>query len=198
MKFEVLEYDPQWAVQFQTIKSQLETALEGTPYVSIDHVGSTSVPGLAAKPIIDIDIILKQEQLPGLIEALTTKGGYIYRGELGLPDRHMFKTADIADNVPKRHLFACIEGSQPARNHFAVRDLCRRDPEVRERYQALKLELSKRDFLDMDDYTEAKSELLSWMLSKAGMSEKDVMEITGLSKRDPNKPPTVNEVSKAS
>lgn len=164
MKVEVEEYNPFWADDFQNYKRELEGVLGDTPYLSIEHVGSTSVPGLAAKPRLDVDIVITKEQLPAVIEALTGKGGYEYRGEMGINDRHMF----IKHVIPRRNLYACIEGSQALRNHLAIRDVCRRDPEAREVYAQKKRELAQKEWKDVDEYSEAKNDVIQWILEKAG------------------------------
>lgn len=174
MKVVVEEHNPLWAKQFQEVKQELEACLEGTPYLSIEHVGSTSVPGLAAKPILDIDIVIERPQLPGLIAALTTKGGYEYRGDLGITDREAFRKVGAE---PARNLYTCIEGSQALRNHLAVRDLCRSDPYALEIYAQKKRELAAQEWPSVDAYAEAKNEVLQWLLARAGFAVADLDEI---------------------
>ena len=81
MRVVVEEYKQEWAIQFENIKEELEQILIGIPYITIEHVGNTSVPGLAAKPVIDISIISKRTDVEAAIQALTAKGGYAYMGE---------------------------------------------------------------------------------------------------------------------
>jgi GrpB-like predicted nucleotidyltransferase (UPF0157 family) len=181
MHVQVDEYNPQWPKQFQQIKTDLEHVLEGVPYISIEHVGSTSVPGLAAKPVIDIDIIITQDHLQDAIDAFTKEGLYVYRGDLGIPHRYAFKHKD-ANILPKRNVYVCIDGCQSLRNHLAVRDLCRKDVEVREKYGQAKLELSKREWESVDEYAEAKTEVLNWVLSKAGFDIGELDEIADMNK----------------
>ena len=174
MRVQVLDYDPNWAQLFVQIRDKLELALADVSYLSIEHVGSTSVPGLPAKPIIDIDIIIHPPHLSSIIIALTTRGGYTYMGEWGIPGRHAFRKVDA---TPRRNLYVCIEGCLALRNHLAVRDLCRMNAEVRGRYAALKQELATREWRNVDDYCEAKTELICWMLQKAGISLVEAREI---------------------
>jgi GrpB-like predicted nucleotidyltransferase (UPF0157 family) len=174
MKVTVEKYNPEWATQFAALKSQLAAILSGLSIVGIEHVGSTSVVGLAAKPILDIDIIVTQPNLAPTIQALTKEGGYEYFGEWGVPDRHAFRKYGV---LPVHNLYVCIEGSQSLRNHLLVRDICRRDPEVREAYGRKKMELAQRDWIDGDDYCEAKNEILQFILDKAGMGEEEREEI---------------------
>ena len=155
--------------------------MKDVSYKSIEHVGSTSVPGLAAKPVIDVDIVVNQERLQEAIDAFTNKGSYIYRGDLGIPHRYSLKLKD-EDALPKRNVYICIEGSQALRNHLAVRDLCREDAEVRERYGQAKLELSKREWESVDQYAEAKTDVLNWVLQKAGFDTGELDEIADMNK----------------
>jgi GrpB-like predicted nucleotidyltransferase (UPF0157 family) len=178
MKVQVLPYDPIWPKQFSQIKSDLETILADTKYTRIEHVGSTSVPGLAAKPIIDINIISEREEIATITNVLTQSGQYTYLGEMGVPDRHAFKYIYSGSNsVPTRNLYASVKECQSLRNHLAVRDVCRRDPEVRDTCGRKKLELSEMDWRDVDENCEAKNEILGWVLEKAGM-EADEREDT--------------------
>jgi GrpB-like predicted nucleotidyltransferase (UPF0157 family) len=86
MPVAVSPYNPSWSHEFVQIKKELEAALNGVPFVSIEHVGSTSILHLAAKPIIDIDVVATQEQLQPVLEALQNPDliQLIYMGELGI------------------------------------------------------------------------------------------------------------------
>lgn len=174
MRVQVDAYNPVWRDQFLVLKKELETILQGTSYLSIEHVGSTSVPGLAAKPVLDIDIVVQPEQLPGVIEVLTTRGGYIHIGQQGIPDREAFRKGD---STPARNLYACIAGSQALRNHLAVREICTRNNAVREAYAQKKLELAGRDWRDVNEYAEAKTDILQWVLQHSDFSQKELDDI---------------------
>jgi GrpB-like predicted nucleotidyltransferase (UPF0157 family) len=138
----VSPYDPSWSREFTQIKKELEAALDGVPFVSIEHVGSTSIPHLAAKPILDIDVVATQEQLQAILEALQRPDlQLIYMGELGIANRHAFRAPQ---KLPLRNLYVCIEGSAALRNHLAVRDLLRSDAGLRREYGVLKSELAAR------------------------------------------------------
>lgn len=181
MKVSVEPYDATWPQQFSQIKVELEKILHDVPYLSIEHVGSTSVPGLCAKPILDIDIVVTRAQLSPVAAALETMGGYESMGEMGLPDRWAFRKQSA---LPSRNLYVCIAGSQALRNHLAVRDICRRYPQVREAYGQKKLELSQREWGSVDEYCEAKNEILEWVLEKAGMAASDREQVRKLNTAD--------------
>jgi GrpB-like predicted nucleotidyltransferase (UPF0157 family) len=99
----VVDYDPNWPELFLSFRKRIAGAL-GVMAAAIEHVGSTAVPGLAAKPIIDIDVLLVSEaMLPKAIERLSSLG-YIYRGNLGISEREAFLPPA---NDPPHHLYAC-------------------------------------------------------------------------------------------
>ncbi len=90
MKVIILPHDPAWITQFNSIKSDLLSILSGIPILSIEHVGSTSVPGLLAKPVLDINIVVTPAILDATRERLGS-AGYTDMGELGVPGRFAFR-----------------------------------------------------------------------------------------------------------
>jgi GrpB-like predicted nucleotidyltransferase (UPF0157 family) len=177
----VVYYDPQWPAQFALIKQELETALkDGPSYVSIEHVGSTSVPGLAAKPILDIDIIAAKNQIQPLITTLCERAGYDSKGEWGVPGRWALRKADAR---PVRNLYVCEEGCLALRNHLALRDCLLRSSsaELREEYARVKREVAPRA-VDVDDYSRGKSEIISRILAEAGLGREEIEEIGEVNK----------------
>lgn len=163
---EIVPYSEKWPAQFTLVASELNRALESVPVVSIEHVGSTAVPGLAAKPVLDIDVIVERQYVVPAIGALA-KIGYAHRGNLGVTDREAFSAPD---NRPRRHVYVCVEGTPPLRNHLAVRDVLRTNPELRERYGAAKIELSRDSDIDMATYIAKKSDVLQDVLIASGLS----------------------------
>jgi len=142
MPVTVLPQDPSWVNAFTHIKAELEAALAGVSFIAIEHVGSTSIPELPAKPILDIDVVATQEQLRPVIEALQHPDlQLMYMGELGIANRHAFRAPQ---KLPVRNLYVCIEGSAALRNHLAVRDLLRGDEKLRREYGELKSGLAAR------------------------------------------------------
>lgn len=171
MVIEVIHYDPVWPARFREIQAALHTALDGVPVVSIEHVGSTSVPGLAAKPVIDVDVVVQRADLPAAIPALQ-HAGYTHRGDLGISDRHSMAEPD----PPRRHVYVVVDGSLALRNHLAVRDALRADAELRAIYADLKARLSA-EVHDIGDYVERKTEFLTQILSDAGFTEAELQII---------------------
>jgi GrpB-like predicted nucleotidyltransferase (UPF0157 family) len=169
MTIVVETYNPDWPRQFAAIATELKEALEDVEIISIEHVGSTSVPGLHAKPTLDIDVIVTRENVQSAIAALEQKLGYENRGELGVPERWALQMSSAS---PKRNLYVCVQGAQSLRNHLGVRDTLRADAELRDEYGKVKQELAARG-LGIDDYVEGKNDILEKVLSRAGMSEND-------------------------
>lgn len=162
----VADPEPAWADRFAELAAVFG-ALDGV--LRVEHVGSTAVLGLAAKPILDIDLVTRDLARVG--EALQALG-YTPRGELGVPGRFAWRAAD--EGVPRvtpprtwmRHnLYVCPEGSRELTRHLAFRDHLRSHPEDRAAYAALKRSLAARG-LDIDAYCEAKTELICSILAR--------------------------------
>jgi GrpB-like predicted nucleotidyltransferase (UPF0157 family) len=109
----VLDYDPNWPKSFQALRKRIADAL-GDAAATIEHVGSTAVPNLAAKPIIDIDVLLASEtSLPDAIGRLANVG-YNHQGDLGIPEREAFRALD---NQPPHNLYVCPPRSAEFQRH---------------------------------------------------------------------------------
>jgi GrpB-like predicted nucleotidyltransferase (UPF0157 family) len=173
MPIRVVPYDPSWPEQFTGIRASLARALQGVPVLAIEHVGSTSVPGLAAKPVIDVDVVVIREHLMPAIDALVA-AGYRHEGEMGIRDRHAMRAPDTA---PPRNVYVAVEGSLALRNHLAVRDVLRSDAVLRDEYGRLKLDLARVHAEDMDGYVAAKTDLLGSILAIGGLTQDERAEI---------------------
>jgi GrpB-like predicted nucleotidyltransferase (UPF0157 family) len=161
----VVPYDGAWPGMFERISGYLEPYI-GARTARIDHVGSTSVPGLAAKPIIDVDVVASSEaEVPALIERITS-AGYRWRGDLGLAGREAFSPIRDSD-LPEHHLYLVVENNKAHLDHLLLRDVLRRDSQLRDEYAALKL--SNVDMADgnMDVYLAAKADFVARVLTQA-------------------------------
>lgn len=176
MAIEVVEYSPHWPIAFEAVAATLRDALVGVPVVSIEHVGSTAVPGLAAKPILDIDVIVTAEHLSATVAALATIG-YQPRGDLGVGGREALSSPD---SIPRRHVYVCVEGTLHLRNHLAVCRVLRERPDLRDRYAAVKRQLAAIDDMDMGRYLAGKSAILHEVLSHSDLTEAEKAEILRL------------------
>jgi GrpB-like predicted nucleotidyltransferase (UPF0157 family) len=176
MRVTVETYDSRWPRDFERIRLDLEAALREVGLLRIEHVGSTSVPGLAAKPILDIDVVVPTEAVPSVI-ALLTAIGYQDEGELGIPGRHALRSP--ADGLA-HHVYVCVEGCLALRNHIAVRDVLRGDPDLRAEYGNAKLALGDRELEDINEYVAGKNAVLAKILKRAGLSDAERSEIAGM------------------
>jgi GrpB-like predicted nucleotidyltransferase (UPF0157 family) len=157
----IADYDASWPAAFQQLRDRLAATL-GPLAVAIEHVGSTAVPGLAAKPIIDLDVMIADRaDLPAVIEQLRPLG-YLHEGDLGVPGREAFTTPAGA---PPHHLYVCAIGTPALNRHLAFRDALRSDPDVARAYGDLKRALAARLGDDRAGYTEAKSAFIEQVLA---------------------------------
>ena len=162
--YSIEPHDPAWPERFEEEAGRLRSAL-GDQVVRIDHVGSTSVPGLAAKPTIDIQVSVRsmnpRESYRGPLEGL----GYRW-GIDPWSDEHEFFSRDDAGERAF-HVHVCPSGSAWERRHLAFRDWLRDHPEDAAAYERLKRELAERHPRDTYTYADAKGEFVRGIEAKA-------------------------------
>ncbi len=188
-KIEVVPYDPNWASIFQDFKAVYEQHL-GDSIMAVEHVGSTSVEGLAAKPIIDMDLIVEDddEQMKRVIE-LVEALGYTHVGDLGITGREAFRYTDVT--IPKdgsgrtwmaHHLYACRSGCASLLNHLYLRDYLRTHPEAVQTYGQLKQRLAQSFPNDINAYIAGKTDFIVNILAKQGLGTSDLDNISKVNK----------------
>jgi GrpB-like predicted nucleotidyltransferase (UPF0157 family) len=161
----VADYDPAWPQWFAMLHEHVWPAVADLA-VRIDHVGSTAVPGLAAKPIIDMDVVVRSgDDVHPVIERLAAIG-YRWRGDLGVVGREAF-TPVRDQGLPPHHLYVVVEHNKAHLDHVLLRDVLRADAAARERYAALKRHNVQLANGDMDVYVAAKAELVGALLARA-------------------------------
>ncbi|WP_133706373.1 GrpB family protein [Rhizobium sp. BK313] len=150
----VLEpHDPGWAALFDAERLAMESVDEGW-FKAIHHVGSTSIPGIAAKPIIDILVSLnRNEDGPACADAMR-KLGYEYRGNGGISGRHYYRKG----NPHTHHIHMWVESNPEFGQHLRFRDFLRSHPAEAQAYETLKKELAERFVSDTLSYSLAKDE----------------------------------------
>ena len=153
----VLPYDKKWKQDFLEIESELRVAL-GKLALSIEHVGSTSVEGLSAKPIIDIDVVVQPGDVDAAIKALAAIG-YNHEGNLGIEGREAFNYSG-KEHFREHHLYVCPEDSPELKRHLAFRDYLRSHKEAVEEYSKIKLEAAALYPHDIDGYIKHKSSVI--------------------------------------
>lgn len=164
----VLPYDPKWKNDFEKIKQELVNAI-GDLIVSIEHVGSTSVEGLSAKPIIDIDVVISDYSVFDSIVSRLSAIGYTHEGDLGIKDREAFKYSD-KPHLRKHHLYVCPQNSKELLRHITFRDFLRNNPEAVKKYSMVKENGAKLFPDNMDKYIEYKSPCIEELYLLCGLS----------------------------
>jgi GrpB-like predicted nucleotidyltransferase (UPF0157 family) len=160
-------YNNDWPLTFLELQEILKEHL-GDLALSIEHVGSTSVPGLAAKPIIDLDIVIDSMELISQVIRKLDNLGYTHEGNLGIENREAFARSD--ENVPytkvmnrkaEHHLYVCSKESDALLKHIIFRDILRQQPHLIEAYSNLKKDLAKRYKDNREGYTKGKTEFVT-------------------------------------
>ena len=154
---EVVDYDSKWVNDFNQIKGEIEEALKDL-VLAVEHVGSTSVPLLAAKPIIDLDVVIDQNDLKEVIYLLENHG-YIYEGDLGLKDREAFRY-EGKEHLRTHHLYVCPQDSKELKRHLAFRNYLRKHPNTVKEYGKIKKEAAKLYPNDIEKYCMYKSQII--------------------------------------
>ena len=149
------------------IKDELTSAL-GQLAMRIEHIGSTSVEGLSAKPIIDIDVVIKDyaefEEVVSILGAI----GYRHEGDLGIAGREAFKY-DGKDHLRTHHLYVCPEDSPELKRHIAFRDYLRTHSDAVRQYSRIKEEGARLYPYDIDRYIEHKTPFIEKIYKEIGI-----------------------------
>ena len=163
----VLPYDSQWKQDFLKIKDELADAL-GQLALDIEHVGSTSVPGLPAKPIIDIDVVIEDYSMLNQVIHALEKIGYHHEGDMGIKGREAFGY-DGKEHLRNHHLYVCPRDSAELHRHIAFRDYLRSHPEAVREYGRIKEEGARLYPFDIDGYIEYKTSCIEKIYAEIGL-----------------------------
>ncbi len=172
---ELVPHNPEWS---QLADEETKRILEqlSIPVIGIYHIGSTSIPGIKAKPIIDF--VMEVEDLDEVIRSVEVleKLGYISKGEYGIPGRQFF-TKDT-NNERSHHLHVFQKGHPDIERHLVFRDFLRANPEAAREYEKIKEKLAKRFPKKSGSYTEAKSDFILSMdeVARYWLEQKGFME----------------------
>jgi GrpB-like predicted nucleotidyltransferase (UPF0157 family) len=174
---DIIPYNPAWPLIFEGLKVVYASAL-GRLALAIEHVGSTAVPGLAAKPIIDIDVVIPSRAVLGEVIPRLAALGYRHQGDLGVPGREAF-TREGVDEVPRdstgrrwpaHQLYICAADGDELRRHLLFRDWLRTHPVSLGEYGMLKAHLAQIYRDDLEGYTGAKTAFIDAALTAASAS----------------------------
>ncbi|NIO76704.1 MAG: GrpB family protein [Armatimonadetes bacterium] len=162
----LVPYQPAWAELFQQEAEQLRAAL-GDQVVQIEHVGSTSIPGLDAKPILDIVVAVRDMADAAVFEEALKPLGYVHKAENDRPGRLYF-VKRLPDDRSTHHLNITELDTECWFTHVAFRDYLREHPEARQEYQRLKLDLVSQSSSDRAAYQEGKQDFIERILEITG------------------------------
>ena len=163
----VLPYDKTWKSAFDEIKKELESAI-GDLIIGIEHVGSTSVEGMSAKPCIDIDVIIEDYEVFDSVVSRLENIGYLHQGNLGIKDREAFKYSN-KPHLQTHHLYVCPQQSKELHRHITFRDFLRTNSEAVKKYSFVK-ETAAQLFPDnIDQYIAYKSPCIEELYVMCGL-----------------------------
>ena len=176
------EYNPDWPLWFARLRDEIWPAVKDAA-LAVEHVGSTAVPGLAAKPIIDLDVIIESiDELPSVIRGLK-RLGYEHRGNLGIEGREAFKAPE---HPIKHHLYVCVRDCVALKNHLNLKHHLTRNPDARTAYEAVKRALAQGS---MDAYVEGKTPFILGILAQYSMTTEELNGIAAANRSLPPKAP---------
>ena len=180
----IVPYDTSWKIEFENLKSTL-TRILGNKDIDIQHVGSTAIPDLVAKPILDIDIIIRSRDLIVEVSQILEAVGYLGHGEQGVPGRFAFRQS--TDHTPKsqnnrkwqtHHLYVCFSDSLALKNHLLFRNALLNDHNLVMKYAKLKNDLINEKGMTRELYTIRKTDFIIEVLTTHGLNAKEIDEIS--------------------
>lgn len=174
----VVDHDANWANTFAQLRSNIWAAVADVAS-SVEHVGGTAVPGLAAKPIIDVTVVVPSAAHAPLAISRLAGIGYVHQGNLAIEGRDAFQAPP---SLPRHHLYVCPSNSLALRNHLVVRDYLRAHPDVAQQYSGLKRRLASQYPEDVDAYTSGKTDVILWILKAAGLRSDELEAIERLNR----------------
>jgi GrpB-like predicted nucleotidyltransferase (UPF0157 family) len=174
----VVDYDPTWPRLFESLRAPIADAL-GDLALAIEHIGSTSVAGLAAKPIVDIAVVVRPGDVAAAIARLAPLG-YVHKGDLGIPGREAMAHPE---GMPRHHLYVCPEGNLGLANPLAVRDHLRSNPSAARAYAELKKRLAVEFADDVEGYVASKTAFILDILRASGFDERDLESIAAINRK---------------
>jgi GrpB-like predicted nucleotidyltransferase (UPF0157 family) len=161
----VVAYQSSWRTRFEELHAQLSQRL-GSLSAGIEHIGSTAIPGLHAKPIIDIDVIIPSNADFQQVRVQLSSLGYVHVGDQGVAGREAFELQQGVGAVNDHHLYVCRENAEELRRHVQFRDYLLLHSEAAAEYGRLKRELALRYRDDREAYTDAKSQFITQILER--------------------------------
>lgn len=166
-KVTVVPYDKAWQSDFEAIKREIEAAVADL-IVGIEHVGSTSVAGMSAKPCIDLDVIIRDYTVFATVVEKLGSIGYIHEGDLGIKGREAFRYSN-KPHLQTHHLYVCPQDSAELHRHIAFRDFLKSHPDAVKKYSAVKETAARLFPDDIDGYIAYKSPCIEELYGLCGL-----------------------------
>ncbi len=166
-KVTVLPYDKAWSAAFEEIRREVATAL-GDLVLEIEHVGSTAVEGMSAKPCIDLDVIIANYRVFAETVRRLEAIGYFHEGDLRIPEREAFHY-EGKDHLMSHHLYVCSRHSRELHRHLTFRDFLRKHPDAAKQYSRVKKEAALLFPEDMEGYIAYKSDCIARLYEQCGL-----------------------------
>ena len=169
IKVVVLPYDKAWKSAFERIKDEIEEAI-GDLIIGIEHIGSTSVEGMSAKPCIDIDVVIEDYSVFHAVVARLKTIGYIHEGDLGIKNREAFKYSG-KEHLQKHHLYVCPKYSEELHRHITFRNFLLSNSTAAKKYSLIKEKAAELFQNDIDGYIEYKSSCIEELYKECGLNK---------------------------
>jgi GrpB-like predicted nucleotidyltransferase (UPF0157 family) len=157
-----VSYDPIWESEFKRVETYLFDLLKDN-IIAIEHIGSTSVIGCSAKPILDIDLVIENQTDFDSVKMILESVGYAHRGDQGIEGREVFKRM-FEDDFMAYHLYCCQKNSLELLRHLSLKTYLGEHPNVRDEYGLLKMRLAEEFPEQILDYMDGKDDFVKQML----------------------------------
>ncbi len=172
---EIVDYTSEWKEEFNQLQTVLSEKLsKSLKIIEIEHIGSTSIEGLASKPIIDLVIVIEDNNQLEKVEKLLNELEYSSEGDKGIKDRYAFKRKDkYTPNIKTgkewvdHHLYVCAKDCEEYKKQIAFRDYLKKYKEIANLYEQLKKKLAIEYKNDRVKYTDGKTDFIESILEKA-------------------------------
>ncbi len=173
-EFKIEEYNPEWEEWFAQLRKYFENHLSNL-VIRIEHVGSTSIPNMVAKPIIDMDIVIEEGSFKE-VKIKLEEIGYFHQGDLGIEEREAFKllNEDLKQSLPPHHLYVCSQDSKELKRHLIFREFLRNNPKELNKFCIIKNKLYKKFPNDIEAYIEGKDFAVKRIIRKALIEQANI------------------------
>ena len=162
----VEKWNQQWKYEYEKIVASLGKDIIYNS-IKIEHVGGTSVEGLSAKPVIDLDIVIEKDKF-AIIKELLNKKGYEHEGDLGIEGREAFSYSG-KEELMTHHLYVCPKNSKELFKHITFRNFLENNPALAAEYSKVKEQAAVLYPDDIDKYMEFKSEIIEKIYKRCGL-----------------------------